>query len=114
MRGGLVIVAVICAPGVAHAGRNFYGWLSDTDVMPERGVELQSWTYEQNHDKTDGGRSASGWGAAGGVVTRSLNSLGGVRFRGQTGLDLLIPSTIWELGAVCQVYLNRALAHLAT
>jgi hypothetical protein len=49
---------------VAHAGRNFYGWLSDTDVMPERGVEMQSFTYEQNHDKTDGGRSFTGWGAA--------------------------------------------------
>lgn len=64
MRGGLVVLAVMCAPGVAHAGRNFYGWLSDTDVMPERGVEMQSFTYEQNHDKTEGGRSFTGWGAA--------------------------------------------------
>jgi len=32
--------------------------------MPERGVELQSWTFEENHDDTDGGRSFTGWGAA--------------------------------------------------
>ena len=64
MRGGLVVLVLVAAPGVAHAGRNFYGWLSDTDVMPERGVEMQSWTYEQNHDKTDAGRSSTTWGAA--------------------------------------------------
>jgi hypothetical protein len=49
---------------MAHAGRNFYGWLSDTDVMPERGVEMQSWTFELNHDDTNAGRSVTGWGAA--------------------------------------------------
>jgi hypothetical protein len=64
VRRGLVVVALVCAPGVAHAGRNFYGWLSDTDVMPERGVEIQSWTFEENHDDTDGGRSFTGWGAS--------------------------------------------------
>src|ERR1043165_5697346 len=64
VRGGLVVLALVAAPGVAHAGRNFYGWLSDTDVMPGRGVEAQSGADEQNHDKTDGGRSFTGWGAA--------------------------------------------------
>jgi hypothetical protein len=51
----------LLAPGTAHAGRNFYGWLTDTDVMPERGVELQSWLTEENQDKTDGNKSESTW-----------------------------------------------------
>jgi hypothetical protein len=49
---------------VAHAGRNFYGWLSDTDVMTERGVELQTWFAEENHNKTDGNQSITEWGVA--------------------------------------------------
>src|SRR5689334_17751678 len=51
----------MCAPGVAHAGRNFYGWLGDTEVMPERGVELQSWVAEENQ-KTPS--SNTEWGVA--------------------------------------------------
>ncbi|HEY5950318.1 MAG TPA: hypothetical protein VIV40_32715, partial [Kofleriaceae bacterium] len=50
MRGGLVVLtaALVAAPGSAHAGRTFYGWLYGTEVMPERGVELQSWLTEEN------------------------------------------------------------------
>jgi hypothetical protein len=35
-------------PRSAHAGRSFYGWLYGTEVMPERGVELQTWILDEN------------------------------------------------------------------
>lgn len=44
----LVIAVVLAVPGTAHAGRTFYGWLFGTEVMPERGAELQSWISEEN------------------------------------------------------------------
>lgn len=52
MRGGLVVLtaALLAAPGSAHAGRTFYGWLYGSEVMPERGAELQSWITEQNFE----------------------------------------------------------------
>lgn len=39
---------VLAAPAVASAGRTQYGWLFGTEVMPERGAELQTWIDEQN------------------------------------------------------------------
>jgi hypothetical protein len=46
-------------PRSAHAGRNVYGWLYGTEVLPERGVELQSWIW----DETDkyGRRNRETW-----------------------------------------------------
>jgi hypothetical protein len=44
----LVVIAVLAAPGAANAGRTFYGWLYGTEVMPERGAELQTWLGEEN------------------------------------------------------------------
>ncbi len=32
----------------AWAGRTYYGWLYGTEVMPERGVELQTWVLERD------------------------------------------------------------------
>ncbi|MDB4963316.1 MAG: hypothetical protein JWP01_3315 [Myxococcales bacterium] len=40
--------AFLGAPGVASAGRTQYGWLFGTEVMPERGAELQTWIDEEN------------------------------------------------------------------
>jgi hypothetical protein len=49
VRTALVFVIAACVlPRTAHAGRSFYGWLYGTEVMPERGVELQSWVQEEN------------------------------------------------------------------
>src|SRR3954454_6504842 len=48
VRGGLALVALLIAAGTAHAGRTFYGWLYGTEVMPERGAELQTWISEEN------------------------------------------------------------------
>jgi hypothetical protein len=52
VRGGLVVLtaALVAAPGAAHAGRTFYGWLYGSEVMPERGAELQSWITEHNFE----------------------------------------------------------------
>jgi hypothetical protein len=59
VRGGLVLLAavLVAAPGSAHAGRTFYGWLYGSEVMPERGVELQSWLTEENFK----GAEADSW-----------------------------------------------------
>jgi hypothetical protein len=42
------LLATCLLSGTAHAGRSFFGWLQGTEVMPERGVELQTWTLEEN------------------------------------------------------------------
>jgi hypothetical protein len=47
----------MAAPGSAHAGRTFYGWLYGSEVMPERGVELQSWITDLNFE----GRAENSW-----------------------------------------------------
>jgi hypothetical protein len=64
----LLIAVLVAAPGSAHAGRSFYGWLYGSEVMPERGAELQSWITEENLD----GRSEDSWliGAQVGVTDR--------------------------------------------
>lgn len=43
-----VLLATCLLSGTAHAGRSFFGWLQGTEVMPERGVELQNWIVEEN------------------------------------------------------------------
>lgn len=49
MRTALAFLLVACAlPRSAHAGRNIYGWLYGSEVLPERGVELQSWIWDEN------------------------------------------------------------------
>jgi hypothetical protein len=58
----LLVAAVIAAPGAASAGRTFYGWLPyGTEVMPERGVELQTWVYEIDNQGNDHSRESSLW-----------------------------------------------------
>lgn len=45
-----LVVAVVAAlaPVEALAGRVYYGWLYGTEVMPERGAEIQTWVLEEN------------------------------------------------------------------
>jgi len=62
---GLVAVA----PGTADAGRSQYGWLYGTEVMPERGAELQSWVGERNgHNNNQ--ETSLWWGALVGVTDK--------------------------------------------
>lgn len=49
MRTVLALVFLACVlPRTAHAGRTYYGWLYGTEVVPERGVELQTWVQDEN------------------------------------------------------------------
>lgn len=45
----LVLALVVAVPTSAHAGRTFYGWLQNTEVMPERGAEISTFVSEQNY-----------------------------------------------------------------
>ena len=74
MRGGLCVLVcagAVAAGGPAHAGRTPFGWLYGTEVMPERGVELQSWLAEENDVGGDGQRETQWWlGPAIGITDR--------------------------------------------
>lgn len=62
MRTALALIIVACLlPRTAHAGRSFYGWLYGTEVMPERGVELQTWILETNGKYNANGKESSIW-----------------------------------------------------
>ena len=59
MRGGLVVFAALAVttPGAAHAGRTFYGWLFGTDVIPERGEEIQNCVGDKKKKSQKGNAS---------------------------------------------------------
>ncbi|HEX3476037.1 MAG TPA: hypothetical protein VHT91_13525 [Kofleriaceae bacterium] len=45
----LALALLACVvPRTAHAGRSYYGWLYSTEVVPERGVELQTWVQDES------------------------------------------------------------------
>ncbi len=52
---------VIAASGTAHAGRTFYGWLYGTEVMPERGAEIQTFIAEENRYAGFNGATETDW-----------------------------------------------------
>lgn len=49
------------APATAHAGRTFYGWLYGTEVMPERGAEIQTWVSDESNLKDEGHADETNW-----------------------------------------------------
>jgi len=55
------LVVACLLPRTAHAGRSFYGWLYGTEVLPERGVELQTWIIEQNEKYGAQDKESSLW-----------------------------------------------------
>jgi len=72
VRTALAFLVVACLlPRTADAGRSFYGWLYGTEVMPERGVELQTWILETS-DKYDSHTKESSiwWGPLIGITDR--------------------------------------------
>lgn len=71
----MVVAAVLLAPGLAHAERTQYGWLFGTEVMPERGAELITWTDEENGREPDDIKWAS-WGFSGLVGVTDQLTLG--------------------------------------
>lgn len=67
----LVFVAGgMAAPGAAEAGRTPYGWLEGTEVLPERGAEIQTWITEENGKPNDVHDTALLWTAQIGVTDR--------------------------------------------
>ena len=77
MRTALAFLLAACVlPRSAHAGRNIYGWLYGTEVLPERGVELQTWIWDEN-DKygTRNRETWLLWGPAVGVTDQLELSL---------------------------------------
>lgn len=61
MRTGLALLAACLLPSTAQAGRSYYGWLYGTEVMPERGAELQTWVFETNEKYQTSARESSIW-----------------------------------------------------
>jgi len=61
---------IVASGGSASAGRTFYGWLYGSEVMPQRGVEMQTWVYEvddletNNHSR----RTSVWWGPLIGIT----------------------------------------------
>jgi hypothetical protein len=57
------------AAGRAEAGRSAFGWIYDTETMPERGVEVQQWIWEENHQGSRANAETDIlWGPAVGVT----------------------------------------------
>jgi hypothetical protein len=62
VRIALALLVVLCgAPRMAVAGRSYYGWLYGTEVLPERGVELQTWILETNDRYGTHAKESSIW-----------------------------------------------------
>jgi hypothetical protein len=59
----LIVAAVLAVPSTAMAGRSYFGWLYGTEVLPERGVELQSWLLEENNQTPDHSSTSAMWWA---------------------------------------------------
>lgn len=57
----VAIAVIVIGHGNASAGRTFYGWLYGTEVMPERGVELQTWVLEKDNLGDGHKRETSVW-----------------------------------------------------
>jgi hypothetical protein len=57
------LLALLVGSATAHAGRTHFAWSYGTDVIPERGTELETWILEENQkgdDKVD--ETAFWWG----------------------------------------------------
>jgi hypothetical protein len=57
------LLALCISSATAHAGRTHFGWSYGSDIIPERGTELEMWILEENKkgdDKVD--QTAFWWG----------------------------------------------------
>lgn len=65
----VIVASILIAPGVASAGRTPYGWLYGTEVLPERGAEIETWVAEENVKRPDDTSETSlWWGALVGIT----------------------------------------------
>src|SRR5436190_9331090 len=62
MRRSLVVAAVLVAyVSPAHAGRTHFAWLYGSEVIPERGVEIENWILEENKKGDEKSDETSFW-----------------------------------------------------
>jgi hypothetical protein len=62
VRGFVVLaLAAVAAPADALAGRDYYGWLYGTEVLPERSAELMTWVSEENDVHDEGHLAETRW-----------------------------------------------------
>ncbi len=62
MRRLAVMVAVLVSYAApAHAGRTHFGWLYGSEVIPERGVEIENWIVEENKKGDEKSDETSFW-----------------------------------------------------
>ena len=45
-----IVCAVLASAQPAVAGRSFYAWLPATDIVPDRGTEVETWIAEENDE----------------------------------------------------------------
>jgi hypothetical protein len=62
----IVVVAIVLAAtaGAARAGRTHFGWSYGTDIVPERGTELETWFLEENDEGDLKTRETAFWWGA--------------------------------------------------
>jgi hypothetical protein len=76
----LLVLAGLALAAPATAGRTHYGWINGTEVMPERGVELDTWLADLDNVSTGVSTGTSdaderdetqlGWAATIGITDR--------------------------------------------
>jgi hypothetical protein len=57
----VVALALLFGERAAHAGRSHFGWLYDTETVPERGVELEQWLSDQHRQGSTHRYETSVW-----------------------------------------------------
>jgi hypothetical protein len=64
----LALALILTGATQAHAGRTHFGWLYDTETLPQLGVELETWIQEEN--KVDDEATLFWWAPVVGVIDR--------------------------------------------
>src|SRR5437667_6303810 len=49
-------IVIVASPSAAEAGRSHFGWLYGSEINPNRGVELETWIVDVNHQDTADGK----------------------------------------------------------
>jgi len=71
-----VVIAGLAFASPASAGRTHYGWINGTEVVPERGVELETWVQDlDNVGETERDETSLWWSVTLGVTDRLEISL---------------------------------------
>lgn len=72
----VVVIAGLALAAPASAGRTHYGWINGTEVVPERGVELETWVQDlDNVGEPARDETSLWWSATLGITDRLELSL---------------------------------------